>query len=143
MLAVSVITPSRSSRTASYRSLLRARSSSERGVDRPPFASLIVSSSHLLFIVDRCPLISEGPVPDLHSGYVAVIAKDAQGAGIEEEMLASAGGQSDPPCHEHAQHVPVGEQRHVAIGCTGSGYHPIHPRAYLLRLLATGASISK
>src|ERR1700730_8989546 len=102
-LAVSVITPSRSSRTASYRSLLKARSFSDRCVE------LIVSSSHLLFIVDGCPLTSEGSVPDLHSGYIAVIAKDAQGAGIEQEMLASAGGQPDPPCHQGAQHVSVGK----------------------------------
>src|SRR3984893_1102600 len=142
-LAVSVITPSRSSRTASYRSLLKARSFSDRRVDRSPLASLIVSSSHLLFIVDRRPLISEGPVPDLHSGYIAVIAKDAQGAGIEQEMLASAGGQPDPPCHQGAQHVSVGKQRDVAIGTPRSRNHPIHPRTHLLWHLTARASIPK
>src|ERR1700730_11390474 len=140
-LAVSVITPSRSSRTASYRSLPKARSFSDRRVDRSPCASLIVSSSHILFIVDRCPLTSEGPVPDLHSGYIAVIAKDTQGAGIEQEMLASAGGQPDPPCHQGAQHVSVGKQRNVAIGAPRSRNHPIHPRTHLLWRLTARASI--
>src|ERR1700730_17187345 len=123
-LAVSVTTPSRSSRTASYRSLLKARSFSDPRVDRSPLASLIVLSSHFLFIVARCPLTSEGPVPDLHSGYIAVIAKDAQGAGIEEEMLATAGGQPDPPRHQGAQYVSVGKQPNVAIGTPRSRNHP-------------------
>jgi hypothetical protein len=58
-------------------------------------------------------------------------------------MLPRAGRRTDPARDEHAQHVPVGEQRHVTIGCASSGYHPIHPHAHLLRLLPTGTSISK
>ena len=58
-------------------------------------------------------------------------------------MLSGARRRPDPARDKHAQHVPVGEQRHVATGSTSSGYHPIHPRAHLLRLLATGASIAK
>src|ERR1700738_4189288 len=88
-----------------------------------------------------CPLTSEGSVPDLHSGYIAVIAKDTQGAGIEQEMLASAGGQPDPPCHQGAQHVSVGKQRTVAIGTPRSRNHPIHPRTHLLWRLTARASI--
>jgi hypothetical protein len=41
-------------------------------------------------------LTDERSVPDYHGGYVPVVAKDAQGAGIEQEMLASAGGQANP-----------------------------------------------
>jgi len=47
-------------------------------------------------------------------------------------MLASAGGQPDPPCHQGAQHVSVGKQRNVAIGTPRSRNHPIHPRTHLL-----------
>src|SRR5215469_13333090 len=83
------------------------------------------------------------PVPNLYGGDIAVIAENAQSARIEQKMLSRARWRPDPTRDKHAQHVPVGEQRHVASGCTGSGYHPIHPRAHFLRLLATGASIAK
>jgi hypothetical protein len=71
------------------------------------FALLSSSSSPSLLLCQSSRLTDEGSVPDFHGGYVAVVTQDAQGAGIEQEMLASAGGQADPPCHECAQHVSV------------------------------------
>src|SRR5262245_58717174 len=81
MLAVSVITPSRSSRTASYRSRVIARVLAGSHVDRSPFVSLIVSSSPS---VDLGILPNERHVPNPHGGYVAAIA----GARIQQEVLA-------------------------------------------------------
>jgi hypothetical protein len=37
--------------------------------------------------------------------------------------------------------MPVGEQRHVAIGCAGAGDNPVHPCTYLLRRFAARTSI--
>ncbi len=42
---------------------------------------------------------------------------------------------------EHTQHVPVGEECHVAFDRAGSGYHPVRPRIDLLRSLAARASV--
>src|SRR5262249_10078513 len=58
MLAMSVITPSRSSRTASYRSRGIARVLAGSHVDRSPFVSLMVSSS------PSVDLPNEGYVPN-------------------------------------------------------------------------------
>ena len=78
-------------------------------------------------------LANERSVPDLHGGYITVITEDAQRARIEQEMLTGTRRQSDPTRRENAQHVPVGEQRHIAIGRTGPGYHPVNARAHLFR----------
>ena len=49
------------------------------------------------------------PVPNLYGGDVAVIAENAQGAGIQQKMLPRTRRRPDPARNEHAQHVPVGE----------------------------------
>src|SRR5215831_13530169 len=82
MLAVSVITPSRSSRTASYRSRVIARVLAGSRVDRSPFVSLIVSSSPS---VDLGILPNERHVPNPHGGYVAAIAEHPERARIQQE----------------------------------------------------------
>src|SRR5580692_2584634 len=115
------------------------RSLSGCRIVRSPVIFILPVSTSLPIVA----LTDEGSVPDFHGGYVAVIAEDAQGAGIEEEMLASAGGQSDPPCHQGAQHVSVGKQRNVAIGTPRSRNHPIHPGTHLLWRLTARASIPK
>src|SRR6516164_3380096 len=71
-----------------------------------------------------CVLVNEGPVPRPHGGNVAVIAKDTQGAGVEQEMLPGARGQPDPARNEHTQHVTVREHRHTARSGARSGDHP-------------------
>src|SRR5262249_57714479 len=81
MLAVSVITPSRSSRTASYRSRVIARVLAGSRVDRSPFVSLIVSSSPS---VDLGILPNERHVPNPHGGYVPAITEGP----IYQEMAA-------------------------------------------------------
>jgi hypothetical protein len=78
-------------------------------------------------------LANERSVPDLYGGYITVITEDAQSARIEKEMLTGIRRQSDPTRRENAQHVPVSEQRHIAIGRTGPGYHPVNARAHLFR----------
>jgi len=78
----------------------------------------LLAISNLAGEIDGTPtLANEGPVPDLHSGYVAVKAENAQPAGIEQEMLPGGGRQPDPPRSEHAQDVTVRKQRDVAFGC--------------------------
>src|ERR1700746_3682250 len=116
-----------------------ARSLSGCRIVRSPVILILPVSTSLPIV----PLTDEGSVPDFHGGYVPVVAKDAQGAGIKQKMLASAGGQPDPPCHQGAQHVSVGKQRNVAIGTPRPRNHPIHPRTHLLRHLTVRASISE
>jgi hypothetical protein len=57
-------------------------------------------------ILPRCrptPLLAdERSIPDLHCGYITVITEDAQGAGIEQEMLPGARRDADPAGCEHA-----------------------------------------
>jgi hypothetical protein len=77
-------------------------------------------------------LANEGPIPDPHGGYVPVVAENAQGAGVKQEVLPGARRRPDPARYEYAQHVPVGEQRNVAIDRAGPGYHTVHPRTHLL-----------
>src|SRR5262249_821225 len=108
MLAVSVITPSRSRRTASYLSRVITRLLLGCRIERSPVGhpfSLIRSS--------RSPahraLADERPVPDPHSRYLAVVAGDTQGTRIQQKMLAAARGQPDPARREHAQHMSVRE----------------------------------
>jgi len=74
---VSVITPSRSRRTASYRSEVTARSVSGCGFDRSLLVSLKGSSSFSLSLLIATSLIEERPVPDLDRGHIAVKAEDA------------------------------------------------------------------
>ena len=85
MLAVSVITPSRSSRTASYRPRVIARVLTGSRVDRSSFVSLIVSPSVGVGI-----LPNERHVPNPHGGYVAAIAEDPQRARIQQGVLPGA-----------------------------------------------------
>src|SRR5215469_13839630 len=107
MLAVSVITPSRSSRTASYRSRVIAYPLLGCRVGRASFVSLTVASSLFLILSAN----QKRPIPDPHGGHVAVIAEDAQGASIEQEMLPGSCMQSNPARAKDAQHMPVREQR--------------------------------
>src|SRR6516162_7976900 len=91
----------------------------------------------------RRPLTSERPVPDLHSGYVAVIAEDTQGACIEQEVLPGARGQPNPASAEHAQHMPVREDRHVAVSGARPGNDPIRAGCDLLRAFAARTAITE
>src|SRR5271166_2861005 len=146
MLAVSVITPSRSSRTASYlfRVIARFLSGCCIGLSFHQRTSVTERTTALNRSYapgsDRA-LASERPIPDLHSRYVAVTAEDAQGARIEQKMLPAACRQPNPPCREHAQHMAVREQRDVTVSRARPGDHPVYPRTHFVRRLAARASI--
>jgi hypothetical protein len=56
-------------------------------------------------------------------------------------VLPGARRRPDPARYEYAQHVPVGEQRNVAIDRAGPGYHTVHPRTHLLGRLPVRTSI--
>src|SRR5262249_35356754 len=98
MLAVSVITPSRSRRTASYlsrvitRLLLGCRIERSPVTKRHPFPLIRSSRSP----AHRALADDERPIPDPHSRYRAVVAEDTQGTRIQQKMLAAARGQPDP-----------------------------------------------
>src|SRR5258705_2239239 len=51
--------------------------------------------------------IDERPVPDAHRGHIAIIAEDAQGSCIQQEMLTDPRAQPDPARSEHAHHVSM------------------------------------
>ena len=84
----------------------------------------------------RKTLPADRPVPDPHRRDAAVVAENAQRAGIEQEMLAAAGRQPDPARHQDAQHVAVREQRDVAIRQRG----PARSRDRHGRQLCSGVS---
>ena len=88
-------------------------------------------------------LVDQGAVPDPYRRNFAVVTEDADCSGIQQKMLATARGQSDPACREHAQYVSVRKQRGVAIDRTRSGYHPIDSRTHLFWRLAAGTSIAE
>ena len=56
-------------------------------------------------------------------------------------MLPGAGGQPEPACDEHAQHVSVREQRDVTLYGARPGDYPIGSRRDLLRRFAARAAI--
>ena len=56
-------------------------------------------------------------------------------------MLSGARRQANPAHHEHPEHMAMREQRDICVGRAGPGYHPVHPRAHLLRRFAARASI--
>src|SRR6516162_3438628 len=115
MLAVSVITPSRSRRTASYLSRVITRLLFGC-IDRSP-----ITKGHLFPLIrsrvilelsdlpDHRALVDERPVPDPHSRYLAVVSEDTHGTRIQQKMLSAARGQPDPPRREYAQHMSVRE----------------------------------
>src|SRR5262245_29973640 len=105
MLAVSVITPSRSSRTASYWSLVIARVLLDCRIDRSPVAKDVPGQCIALSPASVWPitaLVDESSVPGPHSGYFAVVGQHGQGAGIQEKVLPAARGQSNPARDENA-----------------------------------------
>ena len=64
-----------------------------------------------------------------HGGYVAVVAENAQGARVQQEVLAGARRQPEPARRQHAQHVAVREQRDVARRPRAPGRSPDPTRA--------------
>src|SRR5262249_11955243 len=82
MLAVSVITPSRSSRTASYRSRVIARVLAGSCVDRSPFVSLMGSSYPAVDLY----------VPNPHGRSVAGLAEAPERARIQQVVLPGTAG---------------------------------------------------
>src|SRR5258708_18227006 len=60
-------------------------------------------------------LVDERPVPNLHCGHLPVVTEDTKGTGIEQEMLTGTRGQPDPAGCQHAQYMPMGEQRDVPV----------------------------
>src|SRR5262249_60050332 len=125
MLAVSVITPSRSRRTASYLSRLITRLLLGCRIERSP-----VTKGHPFPLIrsSRSPahraLADERPIPDPHCRYRAVVAEDTQGTRIQQKMLAAARGQPDPARREHAQHMSVRDSREDAVDRARAGDHP-------------------
>src|SRR5215469_11531103 len=93
--------------------------------------------------VGRRPLTSERPVPDLHSGNVAVVAEDTQGPRIEQKMLPGARGQPDPPRDERTQDVTMREHCHVARSGARPGDDPIRPDTDLFRCLTARTTVAK
>src|SRR4029077_35814 len=126
-LAVLVMTPSRSNRTASYRPRL-TRLLSGCGMNRSP-----VTQTPERTIAPRCELVEERSVPNSYGRYFAIVAKHAQRARTQQKMLATAGRQADPARHEHAQYVSMREQRCVAIDRARPGDHPVHAGTHVLR----------
>src|SRR5215469_9320654 len=82
-------------------------------------------------------------IPHSDRGCVSIIAENAQCARIQQEMLPGAGGQSNPTRCENPQHMAVGEQRDIALCCTRSRDHPVHPHTHLVRRLPTWAAIAE
>src|SRR6516165_3394074 len=142
MLAVSVITPSRSSKTASYRSRVVGYLLSDCSIDRSPVTPRCERTSP----TERATALTAGgtqqrPVPDPHGGIFAVVTEHTQRAGIEQEVLSGTRGEPDPAGDEHAQHVTMGEQRDVARDSARSGNDPVRPVTDLLRRLAARGSV--
>src|SRR5262245_3150509 len=141
-LAVSVITPSRSRRTASYLSRMITRLLLGCRIERSP-----VTKGHPFPLIQssRRPahraLADERPVPDPHSRYRAIVAEDTQGTRIQQKMLAAARRQLDPARREHAQHMSVREWRDVVVDRARPGDHPVDTRTHLFRRLTARASI--
>ena len=66
--------------------------------------SLLMASSVVTAPSWRAVVRSAGPFHIFTRRHVAVVAEDAQGAGIEQEVLAGAGRQPEPARRQHAQH---------------------------------------
>src|SRR6516164_8011683 len=127
-LAVSVITPSRSSRTASYWSRVIADLLSGCRIDRTPscLARWLPPVSPRLAVAAL--LLAKRSVPHLDGGNLTVVAEDAQRAGIEQEVLPGTGGQTDPARRERTQHVAMREQRDVTVDGARPSDYPVCAR---------------
>src|SRR5260221_4336092 len=109
---------------------------------------LCYAGNHLECLVRRSlpsathlALVDERPVPNLHGGHLPVVTEDTKGTGIEQEMLTGARGQPDPAGCQHAQYMPMGEQRDVPVDCARTAYHAVNAGSHLFRCFATRASI--
>ena len=58
-------------------------------------------------------------------------------------MLPGARRESDPASGQHAQHMTVREQRHIAADGAGASDHAIDPCAHLLRRLAAWSAVTE
>src|SRR6516225_9743967 len=58
-------------------------------------------------------------------------------------MLPGARGQPDPASAEHAQHMPVGKQRHVAVSGARACDDPIRSRPALIRAFAARTAVAE
>src|SRR5262245_6996055 len=131
------MTPSRSNRTASYRSRLM-RLLSGCGMNRSP-----VTQAPERITAPRRELVEERSVPNSYCRYFAVVAKHAQRARIQQKMLTTASKQADPARHQHAQHVSMREQCCIAIERARPGDHPVHAGTHVLRCLAARAPVAE
>src|SRR5262249_6669995 len=109
----------------------------------PAATSARAVSSRLCFVTSPSYSTRERSIPELHRGRVAIVAEDVQGRGVEQEVLAGAGRQTDPAGDQHAKNVAVSEQRDVARRRADARQDPVDPRADLRRSLAARTAVTE
>src|SRR5262245_696295 len=97
--------------SVSNRCVIVDTDSSAARIPLPAATSARAVSSRSYFVTSPSCSTRERSIPDLHRGRVAIVAKDVQGRGVEQEVLAGAGRQTNPAGDQHAKDVAVSEQR--------------------------------
>src|SRR3954454_5304231 len=88
-------------------------------------------------------LSADRPIPDAHRWDAAIIAENAECAGVEQKVLAAAGRQPNPPRDQDAQHMAVREQRYVAVRGVGPCDHAIDAGVDLFRRFAARTPVAE
>src|SRR5262245_29221654 len=83
----------------------------------------------------------ERGVPDLHRGRAAVVTKDVQRRGVEQEMLTGARRKSNPSRDQNSKHVAMGEESNVARRGVNPGDDLVYSRPDLVRALAARTAV--
>src|SRR2546423_5016465 len=112
---------------------LTARGAADSGASR----GLLRGADHFRLIRRARAL---APAQDHRS--VVLIAERAQGAGGKREQGALPGLKPEPTGGEHAKHVAMAEDHHVAVGGAGLGDHAVGPRAHVRSRFPVGAAVA-